>query len=275
MVQPQSTAILTRPAGRNTFVMNGLLRRGWCVEECPALDIREVFVEALDVPRPEAFDLIVFVSRAAVTGYQSQLIQHSKDDAFLWPQSTLTACMGPVTATSIRRAFGESVTVVHPEPDRAQDSEALWPLLASLEQSIEKVLIVRGQDGREWLSQRLQERGLNVMLHQAYSRQVALWPQSLCERFLALSGQSVLPTWLLTSPHGVEAIHKNLKPLGLTNWFAQGSFVLTHQRLRPLLEKLLNQSIPNSRIVLASPENEVILRGFEQLTLRTFDTPDH
>jgi len=271
MEQTQSTAILTRPAGRNTFVLNGLLRRGWCVQECPALDIREVLIDALDVPRPEAFDLIVFVSRAAVTGYHSQLNQ---DDTFLWPQTTLSACMGPVTAASIRRAFGESVSVVHPEADRAQDSEALWPLLAALEQPIENVLIVRGQDGREWLSQRLQERGLNVVLHQAYSRQVALWPQALCERFLALSQQGVLPTWLLTSSHGVEAIHTNLKALGLTDWFAHGSFVLTHQRLRPLLEKLLNRAISNARIVVASPENEVILRGFEQLTHRTLNTPD-
>jgi len=274
MEQTQPTAILTRPAGRNTFVMNGLLRRGWCVEECPALDIREVFADALDVPRPEAFDLIVFVSRAAVTGYQSQLSQLTQDDAFLWPQTTLTACMGPVTAASIRKTFGESVSVVHPEAERAQDSEALWPLLAALKQSLEKVLIVRGQDGREWLSQRLQERGFSVTLHQAYNRQVALWPQALCERFLALYQQGVWPTWLLTSPHGVEAIHTNLKSLGLTDWFAQSSFVLTHQRLRPLLEKSLNHSIANARIVVASPENEVILQGFEQLTQRTFDTPD-
>lgn len=277
MEQTQPTAILTRPAGRNTLVTNGLLRRGWRVEECPALDIREVFADARDVPRPEAFDLIVFVSRAAVTGYQAQLSQFYpsiQDDVFLWPQTTLTACMGPVTAASIRRAFGESVSIVHPEPDRAQDSEALWPLLAALKQPLEKVLIVRGQDGREWLSQRLQERGLSVTLHHAYSRQVALWPQALCERFLALYQQGVLPTWLLTSPHGVEAIHTNLKSLGLTDWFAQSSFVLTHQRLRPLLEKSLNQSIPNARIVVASPENEVILRGFEQFTHCTLDTPD-
>lgn len=277
MEQAQPTAILTRPAGRNTFVMNGLQRRGWCVEECPALDIREVFADAQDVPRPEAFDLIVFVSRAAVTGYQAQLSQISRltqDDVFLWPHTTLTACMGPVTAASIRRAFGESLSVVHPEADRAQDSEALWPLLAALKQSLEKVLIVRGQDGREWLSQRLQERGFSVTLHQAYSRQVALWPQALCERFLALYQQGVLPTWLLTSPHGVEAIHTNLKSLGLTDWFAHSSFVLTHQRLRLILEKSLNHSIVNARIVVASPENEVILQGFEQLTQRTFDTPD-
>ena len=271
MAQTPTTAILTRPAGRNTFVMNGLQRRGWCVEECPALEIREVLADAVEVPRPEDFDLIVFVSRAAVTGYQSQL---SQDATFVWPQSTLTACMGPVTAASIRRAFGESLSVVHPEAERAQDSEALWPLLVALEQPIEKVLIVRGQDGREWLSQRLQLRGFSVTIHQAYIRQVALWSQELSEHFLALQRAGTLPTWLLTSAHGIEAIFKNLQKLGLTDWFARSSFVLTHERLRPLLEKLLSQSIVSARVVVASPEDEVILQGFEALNHREIASPD-
>lgn len=270
MAQTQPTAILTRPAGRNTLVMNGLLRRGWHVEECPALEIREVLTDAVEVPRPEAFDLIVFVSRAAVTGYQSQL---SREDIFVWPQATLTACMGPVTAAAIRRAFGESVAVVHPDADHAQDSEALWPLLVALKQPLKKVLIVRGQDGREWLSQRLQQRGLSVRVHQAYSRQVALWSESLCGRFLALQRQGVFPAWLLTSPHGVEAIYKNLNTLGLADWFASSSFVLTHERLRPFLERLLSQEIVSSRVVVASPEDEVILLGFEQLTPREIPAP--
>lgn len=271
MEQTQPTAILTRPAGRNTFVMNALLRRGWCVHECPALDIRQVFADTVDVPRPEAFDLIVFVSRAAVTGYQSQL---SQNDPYVWPKSTLTACMGPVTAASIRRAFGETVSVLHPEANLAQDSEALWPLLIALEQPLKKILIVRGQDGREWLSQRLQQRGSSVTIHQAYSREVALWPQALCERFSALHHNGVLPAWLLTSPHGVEAIYKNLKTLGLTDWFAQSRFVMTHGRLKPLLEKLLNQSMAAHQSVIASPEDEVVLAGFEQLSITAFKPPD-
>lgn len=270
MAQTQTTAILTRPAGRNTFVMNGLLRRGWTVKECPALEIREVLADAVEVPRPEAFDLIVFVSRAAVTGYQSQL---SQDASFVWPQSTLTACMGPATAASIRRVFGEFLLVVHPEAERAQDSEALWPLLIALKQPIKKVLIVRGQDGREWLSQRLQLRGLSVTIHQAYCRQVALWPQGLSEHFLALQLAGTLPTWLLTSVYGIEAIFKNLQKLGLTDWFAHSSFVLTHERLRPLLEKLLGQSIVGARVVVVSPEDEVILQGFEQLSHREITSP--
>jgi len=264
MNQTQPMAILTRPAGRNTIVMNALLRRGWCVEECPALDIREIIAGIHDVPRPEGFDLIVFVSRAAVAGYQNQL---SMNSTFAWPQSTLAACMGPVTASAIRRFFGAETPILHPQADRAQDSEALWPLLMALEKPLKNVLIVRGQDGREWLSQRLKQNGICVTVHQAYSRQIARWPDELSERFLSLQQKGIQPAWLLTSPHGVEAIYKNLEGLGLADWFAKCAFVLTHDRLRPILGKLLSRPVELLHTVIASPEDEVVLAGFEQVLL--------
>lgn len=267
MGQPQHTAILTRPAGRNTLVMRALLQLDWSVLECPALDIREVVAEAVEVPRPELFDLVIFVSRAAVTGYHSQL---SGGKNLVWPATTRVACMGPVTANAIRREFGESLTVLHPPPSLAQDSESLWPLLLALEHPVQRVLIVRGQDGRDWLSQRLSLRGASVVLHQAYRRQSAQWPALVTEHIIGLSRQGVLPTWLFTSPHGVEAIYKNLEALDLLGWFAQSSFVLTHARLKPLLGRLLEPQLnsPSELIkcVVASPEDAVILAGFKQIS---------
>jgi uroporphyrinogen-III synthase len=248
--------------------MRELIRRGWSVLECPALDIREVVAVTGELPLPEHFDLVVFVSRAAVTGYHSQLLSEGRGAA--WPLSTRVACMGPVTASAIRRVFGDGLAVLHPVSDLAQDSESLWPILLSLEHPVERVLIVRGQDGRDWLSQRLSQRGANVVLHQAYRRQSAQWPALLNEHLAALSRQSALPAWLLTSPHGVEAMYKNLEALGLLGWFAKSSFVLTHERLKPLLFKLLEPHFKSGfarfKCVVASPEDDVILTGFEQIS---------
>lgn len=267
MAQPQHTAILTRPAGRNTVVMRELSRRGWSVLECPALDIREVVSVTGECPRPELFDLVVFVSRAAVTGYHSQLLSEGRA---VWPLSTRVACMGPVTASAIRRVFGDDLAVLHPTSDLAQDSESLWPVLLALEDPLERVLIVRGQDGRDWLSQRLSQRGANVVLHQAYRRQSAQWPTLLNEHLDALSCQNALPAWLLTSPHGVEAMYKNLASLGLLGWFAESSFVLTHERLKPLLFRLLEPHFKSGfarpKCVVASPEDDGILTAFELIS---------
>jgi len=263
MTQDRLTAILTRPAGRNTVVMNSLLRRGWSVLECPAIDIREVLVDAKEVPRPHQFDLVVFVSRAAVTGYHAQLTAADCSD---WPTHSLAACMGPVTANTIRRVFGQSVCILHPDAALAQDSESLWPILLDLAPPLKKVLIVRGQDGRDWLSQRLRERGVEVSFQQAYRRQEAQWPLTISEHFRSLCHQGVYPTWLLTSPHGVEAIYRSIKSIGLLDWFAASAFILTHERLRPLLSQLLERPVERLSCMLASPEDIVILECFEQIS---------
>lgn len=270
MTQAQFTGVLTRPSGRNTGLLNALERRGWSMLECPALEIREVFAGTTPVPSPECFDLVVFVSRAAVTGYHSQLSNAavsltSSDSCIEWPIRTRAACMGPVTAGAIRRVFGNQVSIIHPDGAQAQDSESLWPLLLELEQPLEKVLIVRGQDGRDWLSQRLIERNVQVTLHQAYQRQVAQWPQEIHLALLTLAQKNIHPTWLLTSPHGLDAIFNNLQSSGLIDWFGKCPMVLTHERLRPQLSKLLDRPSTQLETVMASPEDEVILACFEQI----------
>ena len=127
MANLRPTAILTRPAGRNTALAQALRQAGWPILECPALEIQSAPIQpALLTPRPDAFDLVVFVSRAAVAGYQHQL-----PEGYAWPEGVTAACMGPVTAAAVRRTFGAEVTVLHPEGAASQDSEALWPLILS------------------------------------------------------------------------------------------------------------------------------------------------
>jgi len=262
MAQAQPLALLTRPAGRNTVIANGLLRRGWEVLECPVLEIREALIPTGAVPRPSDFDLVVFVSRAAVTGYSSQL---GGRESLQWPVQTLAACMGPVTASALRREFGDALTILHPDAAEAQDSESLWPLLQRVDQPFLRVLIVRGQDGRDWLSQRLRAQGVEVTLHQAYSRQATQWPANLLANMETLKGQGRRGVWLLTSPHGVEAICTQLEQLGLLDWFAQGAFVLSHPRLLPILAKILTRPAQTLSYIVAAPQDQAILEGFEAL----------
>jgi hypothetical protein len=65
-------------------------------------------------------------------------------------------------------------------------------------------------------------------------------------------------------------MYKNLEALDLLGWFAKSSFVLTHERLKPLLFKLLEPHFKDGfarfKCVVASPEDDVILAGFEQIS---------
>ena len=258
----QSLAILTRPLGRSSALKAELLRRGWSVFECPALEIQAVVADAAMVPRPEAFDLVVFVSRAAVEGYRRQL---AGNEALSWPTQTATACVGAATAEAIRQVFGPSVSVFYPNSEDTQDSEALLPLLLESTQPLKKVLIVRGQEGREWLRQGLLARGSEVAVWQAYSRQSAQWSDALGAQLLLCKQNNVKAIWLLTSTEGVQALHKKLASLDLLDWFSQGQFVLTHARIGTALAALISQPVSADNCLVAHPQDESILACFERL----------
>lgn len=239
-----------------------LLRRHWSVLECPALAIKATMTDTTDVPRPEAFDLVVFVSRAAVEGYRRQL---SDDATLIWPAQTATACVGVATADAIRQAFGLSVSVLYPGPGDTQDSEALLPLLLEIKPPLKKVLIVRGQEGREWLRQRLFERGIEVAIWQSYHRQVAQWTEAMTDQLQSYKQNGIKATWLLTSIQGVEALHKTLVSLDLLDWFSQGQFILTHERIGAVLNNLLSQPVSPDNYLVAHPQDASILACFERL----------
>ena len=261
MTRPHATAMLTRPAGRNTALVRALAQRGWPVLECPALEIQSVPLQAASVlPRPEAFDLVVFVSRAAVTGFKQQL-----PEGCVWPRKVQTACMGPVTAWAVQRAFGADLTVLHPEGAASQDSEALWPLILAQPTLPRSVLILRGQDGREWLSEKLSALGIAVTVQQTYQREVASWPVPLCASLRAQAAAGVQAVWLLTSGHGIEAIVQKVAKLKLLPWFEQSAFVFTHERLRGVLGKALGRDFVPLCHAVASPEDEAIVLCFDQI----------
>ncbi|MEI6839570.1 MAG: uroporphyrinogen-III synthase [Alcaligenaceae bacterium] len=261
MAHAHPTAILTRPAGRNTVIVQALSRQGWPILECPALEIQSVPVlPVFDTPRPEHFDLIVFVSRAAVTGYRRQLPEN-----FTWPAGVTAACMGPVTASAITRTFGADLTVLHPEGVASQDSEALWPLILGQKLLPRRVLILRGQDGREWLGEKLTKLDVAVTIHQTYQREVASWPDQVREPLLALAGSGGKAVWLLTSTHGIEAIVSKVSALNIGAWFRNSAFVLTHERLKPILAKMLDADLDRLCCQVASPEDPAIVLCFDQM----------
>jgi uroporphyrinogen-III synthase len=254
-------AVLTRPAGRNTDVMHALVRRGWIVHECPALEIHTAAIaSAHNIPDPKHYDLVVFVSRAAVTGFTKQL-----EPNFVWPSGVRVGCMGPATALAIERAWPTVSNILHPDAEKARDSEALWPLLQALTSPLNKVLIVRGQDGRDWLSDKLGSQGVEVLTHQAYERVQADWSADTVELFRAWAGASTQVSWLLTSGHGITSVALQLQCLGLLDWFRSGQFVLTHERLAQTLAKAVGGNPGELQIHLCQPEDPKIVLCFDQI----------
>src|SRR3546814_17603529 len=90
-------------------------------------------------------------------------------------------------------------------PTDTQDSEGLWRVLQPLLATFKRVLIVRGQSGREWLGDRFQQAGIHVDRLALYDRQAAVWDAQQSDKLAAALAEPAPCVFLLTSAEGVES----------------------------------------------------------------------
>ncbi|MCB2022029.1 MAG: uroporphyrinogen-III synthase, partial [Burkholderiaceae bacterium] len=110
--------------------------------------------------------LVVFVSPNAAERFVA-----AQPAGTAWPPGTRAAAVGPGTSR-VLRAFGLGQSqIVEPASDAPQfDSEALWAQLRTTDWQGARVLVVRGDGGREWLADTLRAAGAEVGAVCAYRR---------------------------------------------------------------------------------------------------------
>ncbi|GHU36311.1 hypothetical protein AGMMS50256_32730 [Betaproteobacteria bacterium] len=115
------------------------------------------------IARLEAFSLFIFISPNAVTFGLGRLLARRS-----WPEGLAAGAVGPGTAKMLREASIGNVIV----PRAHFDSEALLSLdpLQTEQVSGRKVLILRGDGGREILAETLRARGAEVECVTCYRR---------------------------------------------------------------------------------------------------------
>ncbi|MEW9584178.1 fused uroporphyrinogen-III synthase HemD/membrane protein HemX [Paraburkholderia sp. DGU8] len=208
------TVVITRPAGQSSELIRQLQTAGIAPLEFPLIDIAPVADDAplrAALAALERYALVVFVSPNAV------------DHAFarhdgIWPHALPIGVVGPGSVQALARhgVAAPAHRVISPTSgtDREAasfDSESLFAAIdaslgaASLEGK--RVLIVRGDGGREWLAERLREVGAEVEVLAAYRRIVPEPSIGGWARVHALLAG--LPhAWLLTSSEGVRNLHE-------------------------------------------------------------------
>lgn len=256
-------AILTRPAGRNEALAGRLRAAGWQACILPALEIHPLSVAAEDLPRPSAYDLVVFVSGNAARQYLDQLAR--ADGAADWPPAVSVATVGPASAQSLRETgrFGVNTTVLHPDESApSHDSEALWRVLEALPQLPARVLVVRGTQGRDWLGDKLQAHGARVTRHAAYRRQPAGWTPEQLGALRRWADAGVTATWLVTSGEGADAICGQLNAAGLAGWWRRCRFVVTHPSLAARLPSPGHGASERPMVKICVPNDESIFQAF-------------
>lgn len=253
-------AVLTRPAGRNEALAQRLGAAGWQALCLPALTI-EPLPAIVPPPMPHDFQLAVFVSGNAARLYLDQVEPCLRSTG--WPPGCVVAAVGPATAQTLRGAalIGPSATVLHPAADAdAHDSEALWHILSTRPMP-RRALLVRGTQGRDWLAERLAERGVEVVRHALYRRLPAAWSADALAALREWARRGVPVTWLLTSSEGIAATADAVRAAGLQAWWKQCRFVVTHPRLAQVLRGAADDAPGDMVVKNCMPADEAIFEA--------------
>lgn len=196
-------AIVTRPAAQAQGWVETLRARGVDAVALPLIAIRPVAD-----PRPlhaawaglGAQALVFFVSGNAVAHFFAQ-----RPAGMPWPPQTLAAAPGPGTAVALREAGVPAGCIVEPAPDAAAfDSEHLWQQLCTRDWRGRAVLIVRGEQGRDWLAEQLHAAGARPAYLAAYARGAPV-PDADGQALLAAARQApAAHLWLFSSSEAVR-----------------------------------------------------------------------
>lgn len=158
------TILVTRPTEQAEALSQMIRAEGGTPFVFPGIEIQPPSdPKRLDVllTRLDAFDLAIFVSPTAVARAWERIAALRS-----WPVSLKTAAVGQGSA----RALGERGIREVIAPAGESDSEALLALPALQNVEGRRIVIFRGEGGREHLAQTLARRGAQVEYAECYRR---------------------------------------------------------------------------------------------------------
>jgi uroporphyrinogen III methyltransferase/synthase len=204
------TVVITRPAGQSAALAAQLTAAGIATLDFPLIEIapaEDLGPLHAALGALERYALVVFVSPNAVDYAFAQ-------SGSIWPHALPVGVVGPGSVAALARHGVEAPAYQVISPSAAADDEAARfdseALFAAIDGSLgaaslegKRVLIVRGDGGREWLADRLREAGVEVETVAAYRRlvpepSIAAWTRV----HELLAGEP--HAWLVTSSEGVR-----------------------------------------------------------------------
>jgi uroporphyrinogen-III synthase len=241
--------VVTRPAGQAAHFATALTEAGAIPVLFPVLEISDIEDPSplLDAAiRLDSFDLAVFVSPNAIQKALAVILARRG-----WPAGLRVATIGKSSERELARHG--IVDVISP-PLRF-DSEALLELPELMDMAGKRVIIFRGDGGREVLGDTLQARGASIEYLSCYRRgRPRLDPSPL----LKLWEQGRLDAVTLTSSEGLRNFFDMVGRLGQA-WLRKTPAFVPHVRIAEQAQALgLAQVIPTG------PGDEGLMIGLVQ-----------
>lgn len=239
--------LVTRPAAQSAALASLITERGGEAICFPLLEIHPADDwQPLDdaVARLDQFSLVIFISPNAVEFSLPRLLARRS-----WRADLQAAAIGPGTVSRLAD-FGITETIV---PQDRYDSEALLalPPLQAGGVAGKKVLILRGNGGRELLAETLGARGATVECVACYRRE----PPSDSSVLVSLLRNNGLDAVTLSSSEGLRNLLDMLDTGSRERLLALPVFV-PHQRI---VEEAERHGL--RRVVLTGPADAGLVEG--------------
>ena len=231
MSELSGIVVITRPLGQADGLAQAVRASGRTAEILPLLEIAPV-----DDPAPLRAALAGLPDYALVAFVSPNAIDAAFAHVSSWPSQVPLAVVGEGSRAALARhgVAAPGYTVHSPRDSAHSDSEHLLQNLDLATFSGRRVLIVRGDGGRELLADALRAAGATVEAVAAYRRSTPVLTQELAARLRALLAQP--NDWIITSSEalrGLAGLVEALEPEN-DNWrlrFRQQRLVVPHARI--------------------------------------------
>ena len=244
--------LVTRPQPQADAWVLELVARGVDAVALPLLEIdapadpSELRRAWRELQGPQQLRAVMFVSPNAVDRFFA-----AAPAGTAWPPGLLAAGTGPGTAAALRQAGVPDALLLSPAAHSPSfDSEALWPLLLRHGPwRDQRLLVVRGEGGRDWLAEQVRGLGGTVQFVEAYRRLVPRLGTEQRARLAEAIAHPAKHAWLFSSSEALGHL-PTIAPQA--DWSAALAWV-THSRIA-----LAARGLGFGRVELVSPTPQAV-----------------
>jgi uroporphyrinogen-III synthase len=213
--------VVTRPAGQADALAGLIESRGGEAVVFPVIEIRDVedvrpLLDVID--RLDRFDLAIFISPNAVNKAMNLILARRR-----WPDALTAAALGRESEKQLRR-HGVARTIA---PQGRSDSEALLALPELQAMAGKRVVVFRGDGGRELLGDTLVARGATLEYAECYRR---ARPVADMTPLLTAWARGEIDAVTVTSSEGLANLFDMVGKLG-QQWLRRTPLFAPHARI--------------------------------------------
>ena len=223
---------VTHPQPRADAVCARLRAAGHAAHALPAFGLRALSPEALAdaAARLADYDVAVMVSPTAVATLTDALLGRP------WPRQTLAAVVGRGSRDALLASGAQPARVVMPA--EGADADALLREPSMTDVAGRRVLLIRGESGRDDLARTLGARGARVDELRAYARGPMPWSESAASALADAARVATPAVFVFTTTSASERVDHALADLGANaiRWGHGCPALAVHPRIASALQ---------------------------------------